>query len=42
VFGPHDNFDLKNAHVVPALIHRLHIALDKGKLLKEKLSIIVD
>ncbi|CAI6343648.1 unnamed protein product [Macrosiphum euphorbiae] len=30
VFGPHDNFDLKNAHVVPALIHRLHIALDKG------------
>jgi len=30
VFGPHDNFDLQNAHVVPALIHRLHIAMEKG------------
>ncbi|VVC43467.1 NAD(P)-binding domain,GDP-L-fucose synthase/GDP-L-colitose synthase,NAD-dependent epimerase/dehydratase [Cinara cedri] len=31
VFGPHDNFDLQNAHVVPALIHRLHIAIEKGE-----------
>ncbi|XP_050419638.1 probable GDP-L-fucose synthase isoform X2 [Adelges cooleyi] len=30
VFGPNDNFDLHNAHVVPALIHRLHIAIEKG------------
>lgn len=30
VFGPYDNFDLENAHVVPALIHRLHIAMEKG------------
>jgi GDP-L-fucose synthase len=30
VFGPYDNFDLQNAHVVPALIHRLHIAIEKG------------
>ncbi|XP_025201265.1 GDP-L-fucose synthase isoform X2 [Melanaphis sacchari] len=30
VFGPHDNFDLQNAHVVPALIHRLHIAIENG------------
>lgn len=30
VFGPYDNFDLKSSHVVPGLIHRLHIAIENG------------
>ncbi|KIJ63683.1 hypothetical protein HYDPIDRAFT_92333 [Hydnomerulius pinastri MD-312] len=30
VFGPNDNFDLKNAHVIPALIHKCHLASVNG------------
>ncbi|KAH7911496.1 hypothetical protein BJ138DRAFT_1150490 [Hygrophoropsis aurantiaca] len=30
VFGPHDNFDLKHAHVMPALIHKCHLAGKNG------------
>ncbi|XP_050548229.1 GDP-L-fucose synthase-like [Daktulosphaira vitifoliae] len=30
VYGPNDNFDLQNAHVVPALIHRLYQAVNNG------------
>ncbi|KAG9307970.1 hypothetical protein JVU11DRAFT_12039 [Chiua virens] len=30
VFGPHDNFDLKHAHVMPALIHKCYIAKKNG------------
>lgn len=26
IYGPHDNFDLSNAHVIPALIHKCWIA----------------
>lgn len=26
IYGPHDNFDLDSAHVVPALIHKTYIA----------------
>lgn len=26
VFGPHDNFDLEQAHVIPALIHKCYLA----------------
>ncbi|KAG2749689.1 epimerase-domain-containing protein [Suillus brevipes Sb2] len=26
VFGPHDNFDLKHAHVMPALIHKCYLS----------------
>jgi GDP-L-fucose synthase len=26
LYGPRDNFDLNNAHVLPALIHKFHIA----------------
>ncbi|MCC5888298.1 MAG: GDP-L-fucose synthase [Gammaproteobacteria bacterium] len=26
LYGPGDNFDLQNAHVVPALMHRMHLA----------------
>jgi GDP-L-fucose synthase len=26
VFGPHDNFDLEDSHVIPALIHRCYLA----------------
>lgn len=26
IYGPHDNFHLENAHVVPALIHKAYIA----------------
>lgn len=31
IYGPHDNFNLENAHVVPALIHKCHIAKRDGK-----------
>ncbi len=30
LYGPRDNFDLETAHVLPALIHRLHKAKIKG------------
>ncbi|KAF7329729.1 Epimerase domain-containing protein [Mycena kentingensis (nom. inval.)] len=26
IFGPHDNYDLEDAHVIPALIHRCYLA----------------
>ncbi len=26
IYGPHDNFDLKESHVIPALIRKIHIA----------------
>lgn len=26
IYGPHDNFHLQNGHVIPALIHKCHIA----------------
>ncbi len=26
LYGPNDNFDLESAHVLPALIHKFHIA----------------
>lgn len=26
IYGPHDNFDLDNAHVIPALIHKCYLA----------------
>jgi len=31
VYGPHDNFDLANSHVIPALIRRFHEAKTEGK-----------
>jgi len=30
LYGPRDNFDLETAHVLPALIHRFHLAKVKG------------
>ncbi|KAJ7764567.1 hypothetical protein DFH07DRAFT_811656 [Mycena maculata] len=30
VFGPHDNHDLENAHVIPALMHRCYLAKKNG------------
>ena len=31
LYGPHDNFDLSTAHVLPALIRRFHEAKDTGE-----------
>jgi GDP-L-fucose synthase len=31
VYGPNDNYHLVNAHVIPALIHKCHIAKEKGE-----------
>lgn len=31
VFGPHDNYNLTNAHVIPALIHKAYNAKKEGK-----------
>jgi GDP-L-fucose synthase len=30
IYGPHDNFDLENGHVLPALIHKCYLAKQKG------------
>jgi GDP-L-fucose synthase len=30
VFGPHDNYNLENAHVIPALIHKCYLAKKEG------------
>lgn len=29
IFGPHDNFDLEDSHVIPGLIHKCYIAKSK-------------
>jgi len=34
VFGPHDNFDLKHAHVMPALIHKCYLSQKNNTPLK--------
>merc|ERR1712157_442394 len=31
VYGPHDNFDLQDAHVVPALIHKCYLATNRNE-----------
>eukprot|EP01060_Flectonema_neradi_P022328 TRINITY_DN3058_c2_g1_i2.p1 TRINITY_DN3058_c2_g1~~TRINITY_DN3058_c2_g1_i2.p1 ORF type:complete len:327 (+),score=69.74 TRINITY_DN3058_c2_g1_i2:43-981(+) len=30
IFGPHDNYSLKNAHVIPALMHKIYLAKKNG------------
>ena len=30
IYGPHDNFDLENGHVLPALIHKCYLAKKDG------------
>jgi len=30
IFGPYDNYNLENAHVIPALIHKCHLAKQKN------------
>lgn len=30
VFGPHDNYNLQNSHVIPALIHKTYNAVRDG------------
>ena len=32
IYGPHDNFHLENAHVVPALIHKCQLAKENGTI----------
>ena len=31
IYGPHDNFSLEDAHVIPALIHKCYLAKKEGK-----------
>ena len=31
IYGPHDNFDLENGHVLPALIHKCYLAQKNNK-----------
>jgi len=33
VFGPHDNFNIQDGHVLPGLIHKVHNAKEKGEKL---------
>lgn len=30
IYGPNDNFDLQNGHVIPSLIHKCYLAKEKG------------
>ncbi|XP_048063793.1 GDP-L-fucose synthase-like isoform X2 [Megalobrama amblycephala] len=34
VFGPHDNFNIEDGHVLPGLIHKTYLAKKEGKLLE--------
>jgi len=34
IYGPFDNFDIKNGHVIPSLIHKAYLAKQKGTPLK--------
>ncbi|KAK2817787.1 hypothetical protein Q7C36_021720 [Tachysurus vachellii] len=34
IFGPHDNFNIEDSHVVPALIHKTYLAKRDGKALE--------
>lgn len=31
LYGPEDNFDLETSHVLPALIHKFHLARERGE-----------
>jgi GDP-L-fucose synthase len=31
IYGPHDNFNLDDAHVIPALIHKCYLAKERGE-----------
>ena len=31
IYGPHDNFDLENGHVLPALVHKCFLAKDNNE-----------
>lgn len=46
LYGPNDNFDLENSHVLPAMIRKMHLAklLDEGNYLEiaKNLSISAD
>lgn len=33
VFGPHDNFNIEDGHVLPGLIHKTYIAKSKSQSL---------
>lgn len=30
LYGPHDKFDPKHSHLVPAIIHKMHVAMTEG------------
>ncbi|CAG0902302.1 unnamed protein product [Darwinula stevensoni] len=34
VFGPHDNFNIENGHVLPGLMHKVYLAQKEGKPLE--------
>jgi GDP-L-fucose synthase len=34
LYGPYDNFNLDDAHVIPALIHKIHLAKSSGEPLR--------
>lgn len=40
VFGPHDNFSLQSSHVIPALIRKLHDAIEEGNSHKTKTNYV--
>ena len=31
MFGPHDNFNLEESHVIPGLVHKLHTCTTENK-----------
>ena len=41
LYGPGDNYDPKNSHVLPALIRRMHEAKDQSRFTIHDLQITV-
>ena len=40
VFGPHDNFNIEDGHVLPGLIHKCYLAKRKIKKQQQQLSFV--
>ena len=41
IFGPHDNYNLEDSHVIPGLIHKCYLAKRKDAEMHHQLSIFI-
>ena len=42
VFGPHDNYNIQDGHVLPALMHKVYLAKSKLQLRLQFLSFLYE